>query len=164
MLNMRPFILLFIIPALYSCGEVQTKDEISANQTKLSYIFHVASRCYYEYINNYQRINGYPYKNRDFDTAFAFASDTSFNGSEFHFCGFASPLDVKNGYIVSDAPFDDIANVAIARCEANKEEVEKSITFKAPCKILARGTSIVWEQFEDIGLQSGSNKAKGRWY
>jgi hypothetical protein len=157
--KMRSFMLLFIIPALSGCGEVLTKDEIIANQRNISYV--LRGQCYSDYIYKYQMYNGYPYKKRDYDTAFAVFQD-SINGAEFQACGFATAVDVKNGYIVTDAPSDDIENVAIARCEADK--LEKNINSKTPCTIFARGSTILWKHNQDIGLQSGSNKAKGRWY
>jgi len=144
---------------LVGCGEVLTKEEIIANQTNVFGI--LRDKCYSEYVYKYQMYNGYPYKNRHYDTAFAFFQD-SINGTAFQACGFATAVDVKNGYIVTDAPSDDIENVAIARCEANK--LEQNINSKKPCTLFARGSTILWKNTEDIGLQSGSNKAKGRWY
>jgi len=144
---------------LVGCGEVQTKDEIIANQRNISYI--LKDQCYLDYIYKYQMYNGYPYKNRNFHTVFALFQD-SINGAELQACGFANLVDVKNGYLIQDAPFDDVENVAIAKCEANK--LEKNISSKTPCMIFARGTSLVWRHHEDIGLQSGSNKARIHWY
>jgi hypothetical protein len=130
--NMKILTSVILLTTLAGCASAPPNLEKEARQTLKGNCLTLFLNPSYQYIS---MVNG--------RTAFALA-----DSPEGQICGAANNHDLQDGLFINLPPIDRLEALAIERCER-----AKSFNNKTPCKLYARGTTIVWGKSSSSGLK-----------
>jgi hypothetical protein len=117
---------------LFGCASAPPKVEQEARQTLRGNCLTLFLDSRYQYV---AMVNG--------RAAFALADD-----EKGQICGAANNHDIQDGMLINLPPIDRLEALALQRCEQSKPQY-----IKAPCRLYARGSEIVWKKSTSSGMK-----------